>query len=333
MCQYSCTDGFASDWHLVHLGARAVGGAALVIVEATAVEPRGRISPQDMGIWDDRHVEMLSRIAAFITSQGAVPAIQIAHSGRKGSTYRPWDGQGKVDPEKGGWQVVGPSPEPFSPHYPVPRALAREEIHQIREAFVAAARRAQRAGFGILEVHSAHGYLLHEFLSPLSNHRTDEYGGSFENRTRFLREVVHAVRNEWPATQPLFVRLSATDWVEGGWDIQSSVRLAGQLKDLGVDLVDCSSGGNAAHAQIPLGPGYQAGFAAEIRREIGIPTGAVGLLTTPEQTDALIREGKADLVLLARAFLRDPHWPLRAAQTLGHEIAWPPQYERAKPFA
>ncbi len=332
MCQYSSREGFASDWHLVHLGARAVGGAGLVMVEASAVEARGRISPEDLGIWDDRHVDKLSQITQFIAGQGAVPGIQLAHAGRKGSTYRPWDGQGKLPAEKGGWEVVGPSPEPFSDNYPVPHALTLAEIPGIVAAFVAGARRARAAGFQLVEVHSAHGYLLHEFLSPLSNHRTDAYGGSFENRTRLLREVVEAVRREWPVNLPLWVRISATDWVEGGWDIASSVRVAAQLKTLGVDLVDCSSGGNVSHAQIPVGPGYQAGFAAQIRREVGIATGAVGLLTTPEQTDALIREGQADVVLLARAFLRDPNWPLRAAQALGVEGPWPVQYQRGKPF-
>ncbi|BDG62411.1 NADH:flavin oxidoreductase/NADH oxidase [Caldinitratiruptor microaerophilus] len=334
MCQYSGEDGMATDWHLVHLGSRAVGGAALVITEATAVEARGRISPQDLGIWDDRHVEPLARITRFIRGQGAVPGIQLAHAGRKASTRRPWEGLAPVGPEEGGWRpVVGPSPIPFDDGYPVPEALDEAAIAEIVRAFRDGARRALEAGFQVVEIHAAHGYLLHEFLSPLSNHRTDRYGGSFENRTRLVREVVAAIREVWPERLPLFVRISATDWAPGGWDPDQSVELARGLGALGVDLVDCSSGGLVPGVSIPTDPGYQVPFAERVRREAGIATGAVGLITTPAQADAIIREGKADLVLLGRQLLRDPYWPLRAAHELGHadRAPWPPQYLRARP--
>jgi 2,4-dienoyl-CoA reductase-like NADH-dependent reductase (Old Yellow Enzyme family) len=329
MCQYSSEDGFASDWHLVHLGSRAVGGAALVIMEASAVEARGRISPHDNGIWKDEHIPMLSRIAAFIRQQGAAPAIQLAHAGRKASTYRPWEGSGAVPPEAGGWQPVAPSAVAFQSDYAVPAELTRAEIAGLAQSFAAAARRALEAGFQVVELHFAHGYLMHEFLSPLSNLRTDEYGGSFENRIRFALETTKAVRAVWPERLPLLVRISATDWVEGGWDIDESVELARRLCGLGVDLIDCSSGGLAPQQKIPLAPGYQVPFAERIRRETGIRTGAVGLITTPRQADEIVQRGQADLVLLAREFLRDPYFPLHAAKVLGDAVEAPIQYRRA----
>jgi len=332
MCEYSSIDGFASEWHFVHLGSRAVGGAALVLTEATAVLADGRISPQDLGIWKDDHIEPLARITRFINSQGAVAGMQLAHAGRKASTYRPWDGQGALPESAGGWKnVVAPSALRFADHYPMPHALSLDGIGEIVAAFVAAAYRAWEAGFRVIEIHAAHGYLLHEFLSPLSNHRSDAYGGSFENRTRIVREIVSAVRSAWPERAPLFVRISATDWVDGGWDIEQSVELARQLKTLGVDLMDCSSGGNVARAKIPLGPGYQTRFADQIRREAGIMTGAVGMITSPEQAEHIVATGQADAVIIAREFLRDPYWPLRAARELGQTIAWPVQYLRAAP--
>ncbi len=330
MCQYSSQDGFANDWHLVHLGSRAVGGSALVMTEAAAVTPEGRISPQDLGIWKDEHVEMLARIVRFIGAQGAIAGMQLAHAGRKASTYRPWEGNGAVPPARGGWVPVGPDAVAFRDGYAVPHAVTAEEIAAIVEAFAAAARRARDAGFGVIEIHAAHGYLLHEFLSPLSNHRKDAWGGSFENRIRIVCEVVAAIRREWPERLPLFIRISATDWVENGWDIEQSVELAQKIKSLGVDLVDCSSGGNVPRAPIPAGPGYQTPFAARIRREAGILTGAVGLITAPEQADQIIRTGEADMVLLARELLRDPYWPLHAAKLVHGEVAWPVQYVRAK---
>ncbi|MFB3918225.1 MAG: NADH:flavin oxidoreductase/NADH oxidase [Terriglobales bacterium] len=331
MCQYSSEDGFANDWHLVHLGSRAVGGAALVFTEATAVTPEGRISPQDLGIWKDEHVEPLARIVRFIHGQGGVAGIQLAHAGRKGSTPPPWQRQGGIRPDTGGWEVVAPSPVPFADGYLKPRALTEDGIHSIIKAFAEAARRSLQSGFRVLEIHAAHGYLIQEFLSPISNHRDDRYGGSFENRTRLLREVVSAVRAVWPEGAPVFVRISATDWVEGGWEIEQSVELARQLKPLGVDLIDCSSGGNVAHAKVPLGPGYQTPFAARIRKEAGILTGAVGMITAPHQADHIIRTGQADLIIMAREFLRDPYWPLRAGRELHQAIAWPVQYLRAAP--
>lgn len=332
MCEYSCTDGFATDWHLVHLGSRAVGGAALVFTEATAVTLDGRISPQDLGIWDDAHIEMLARIVRFVHGQGAWAGMQLAHAGRKASTWTPWLGQGAVPESDGGWaRVVAPSDVPFASDFPVPRALREDEIPGIVRAFAAAARRACEAGFRVVEVHAAHGYLLHEFLSPLSNRRTDRWGGSFENRTRLVREVVTAIRAVWPDALPLVVRISATDWAEGGWDVEQSVELARALRQLGVDLVDCSSGGLVPNAAIPLGPGYQVPFAERVRRDAGIATGAVGLITEPAQADEIIRSGRADIVLLARELLRDPYWPLRAARELGVPASWPAQYLRAAP--
>jgi 2,4-dienoyl-CoA reductase-like NADH-dependent reductase (Old Yellow Enzyme family) len=332
MCQYSSEDGLATDWHLVHLGSRAIGGAALVIVEATAVLPEARISPQDSGIWSDAHIEPFARITRFIHSQGSVAGIQIAHAGRKASTVRPWDGTGKLGIDEGGWSdVVAPSAIPFAPNYPQPSAVTTGRITAIVESFGTAAQRALHAGFRVLEIHSAHGYFLHEFLSPLSNHRSDQYGGSFENRTRIVREVVAKVRRFWPERLPLFIRISATDWVEGGWDIEQAVELARLLRPLGVDLVDCSSGGNVADAKIPIAPGYQVPFAERIRRDAGVLTGAVGMITDARQADEIIRGGQADLVLLAREMLRDPYWPLHAAAQLGKPISWPAQYLRAAP--
>jgi len=330
MCQYSSEDGLANDWHLVHLGSRAVGGAGLVMTEAAAVTPEGRISPEDLGIWQDAHVGPLERIVRMMHAQGIPCGIQIAHSGRKGSTRRPWSGQGAIPAEAGGWAVVGPTAEPFADNYPAPRALTSGEIAETVRAFADAARRARAAGFDVVEVHAAHGYLLHEFLSPLSNTRTDEYGGSFANRSRITLETVDAVRAVWPADLPVFVRISATDWTPGGWDIDESVELARTLAAHGVDLVDCSSGGNVATARVPLGPGYQVPFAERIRKEAGVPTGAVGLITTPAQADEIIRTGRADCVFLARELLRDPYWPLHAAKALGHDVPWPSPYLRAK---
>jgi 2,4-dienoyl-CoA reductase-like NADH-dependent reductase (Old Yellow Enzyme family) len=332
MCQYSSDDGYASDWHFVHLGSRAVGGAGLVMTEATAVRPEGRISPQDLGIWSDGHIEMLTRIVSFIHEQGSIAGMQLAHAGRKASTHRPWDGHGAIPETDGGWtKVVAPSALAFADTYPMPQALTLDGIQEVVAAFSAAARRACQAGFRVIEIHAAHGYLIHEFLSPLSNRREDNYGGSFENRTRLCREVVAAVRSAWPKELPLFVRISATDWIEGGWDIDQSVQLAEQLKPMGVDLIDCSSGGNVPHAKIPVGAGYQTAFAERIRRQTGIMTGAVGMITSPAQAEHIIRTEQADAVIMAREFLRDPYWPLRAARELEQPIAWPVQYLRAGP--
>ena len=331
MCQYSSEDGFATDWHLVHLGARAQGGAALVTLEASAVTPEGRISSGDLGIWKDEHIPALQRIAQFLHSQGARAGIQLAHAGRKGSMTPPFVAERLLLPEEGAWQPVAPSAIAFSPSYAVPQALDQAGIDGTVEAFRLAARRALAAGFDFVEIHAAHGYLLHEFLSPLANQRTDQYGGSFENRTRMLLAVVDAVRGEWPAHLPLFVRISATDWAEGGWNIDESVQLAHQLREHGVDLVDCSSGGLVPNAKIPAGPGFQVQFAARIRREANIPTAAVGLITDPAQADAIIANGEADLVFLAREFLRAPYWPVHAAVTLGEPASWPVQYIRAAP--
>ena len=332
MCQYSSHDGYANDWHFIHLGSRAVGGAGLVLTEATAVLPEGRISPQDLGIWADGHIEMLGRIVSFIHEQGSIAGMQLAHAGRKASTQRPWEGSGAIPESEGGWKkVVAPSALAFAKSYPMPQALTTNGIQEVVAAFAAAARRACQAGFRVLEIHAAHGYLIHEFLSPLSNKREDGYGGSFENRTRLWREIVAAVRSEWPKELPLFARISATDWIDGGWNIDDSVKLAAQLKPMGVDLLDCSSGGNVPHAQIPVGPGYQVAFAERIRREAEILTGAVGMITSPVQAEHIIRTGQADAVIMAREFLRDPYWALRAARELEQPIAWPVQYLRAAP--
>jgi len=331
MCQYSSQEGFSNDWHFVHLGTRAVGGAALVFTEATAVTADGRISPQDLGIYKDDHVSGLTRIVHFIHEQDTLAGIQLAHAGRKGSTVRPWEGGGEVPESAGGWRPVGPTSAPFNARYPTPKPLTTDGVAGIVGAFEQGAVRALEAGFDVLEVHAAHGYLIHEFLSPLINTRTDRYGGSYDNRVRLCLEIADAVRAVWPDRLPVFVRISATDWKDGGWDIDQSVELARRLKSRGVDLIDCSSGGAVADAAVPLGPGYQVAFAQRIRREAGIATGAVGLITDPRQADSIIREELADCVLLARELLRDPYWPMRAARELGREIPWPPQYLRAAP--
>ena len=332
MCQYSSTGGLANDWHLVHLGSRAVGGAGLVITEATAILPEGRISPQDLGIWSDDHVKPLKRLVQFIHEQGSVAGMQLAHAGRKASTRRPWESDGAVPPSEGGWKnVMAPSAIPFIENYPIPHALTRDGIREIVTAFAAAARRACDAGFRVIEIHGAHGYLVHEFLSPLSNQRNDEYGDSFENRTRILREIVQAVRGSWPKGAPLFVRISATDWVDGGWDLEQSIALARELKQIGVDLIDCSSGGTVPHVKIPVGAGYQTPFAHRIRDETGMLTAAVGIITSPAQAEHIINTGQADAILMAREFLREPYWPLRAAQELRQSVSWPVQYLRAAP--
>lgn len=331
MCQYSSEDGYANDWHFVHLGSRAVGGAAMVMAEAAAVLPEGRISPQDLGIWSDGHIAMLARIFQFIEDQGAVPAMQLAHAGRKASTEVPWKGLKPLEESEGGWRpIFAPSAAPFSDKYPVPEMLDERGIARVVEAFAQSARRALEAGAKIIEIHSAHGYLLHEFLSPLSNFRNDRYGGSFENRTRALREVVEAVRGVWPRSLPLFVRISSTDWAEGGWTADDSVQLAAQLGPLGVDLIDCSSAAILPDIRVPLGPGFQVPFAEKIRKESGVLTAAVGLITSPAQADHIVRTGQADVVLLAREMLRDPYFALRAADELRQEGAWPKQYLRAK---
>jgi 2,4-dienoyl-CoA reductase-like NADH-dependent reductase (Old Yellow Enzyme family) len=329
MCQYSSVDGFANDWHLVHLGSRAVGGAGAVIMEATAIEARGRISPQDHGIWKDEHVEFLTRIATFLKQQGAVAGIQLAHAGRKASTRPPWEGGGRIAEADGGWTPVAPSPVPFLPGDPPPHELSKDAIRRIVSDFAAATLRSLRAGFQLVEIHAAHGYLAHEFLSPLSNHRTDEFGGSFENRVRFTMEVTEAVRGVWPRELPLFLRISATDWAPGGWTVDDSVKLAKLARAAGVDLVDCSSGGLTMQQKIELGPLYQTAFAERIRREAGIMTGAVGMITTPEQCEEIVHSGKADVVLLAREFLRDPYFAGHASKALGAEFKPPKQYLRA----
>jgi 2,4-dienoyl-CoA reductase-like NADH-dependent reductase (Old Yellow Enzyme family) len=331
MCQYSSVDGHANDWHFAHLASRAVGGAALVFTEAAAVTPEGRISPQDLGVWSEKHFEPLERIARFMENQGARAGIQLAHAGRKGSTYRPGAGHGAVPESAGGWRPVAPSAIALSETYAKPDELTIDQIKSLQRAFATAAGRAAAAGFEVIEIHAAHGYLIHEFLSPFSNRRVDAYGGSFENRTRFLRECVEAVRRALSERCPLFVRVSATDWVEGGWDIDQSVELARLLLSLGVDLIDCSSGGNLEKAEIPIGPGYQTPFAERIRREANIATAAVGMITAPAQADQIIRNDQADLVLLAREMLRDPYWPMHAAQELEHVAPWPVQYLRAAP--
>jgi 2,4-dienoyl-CoA reductase-like NADH-dependent reductase (Old Yellow Enzyme family) len=331
MCEYSSEDGFANDWHFVHLGSRAVGGAAIVMTEASAVLADGRISPDDLGVWKDEHIPMLARIFRFIEDHGAVPAMQLAHAGRKASTAAPWNGGGALDERERGWRpIFAPSAISFSPKSPTPEPLDEAGIAGVVQAFADAAKRAREAGAKIVEIHAAHGYLLHEFLSPLSNTRNDCYGGSFENRTRILREVARAVRQTWPATLPLFVRISASDWVQGGWTINDSVELAKQLHKLSVDLIDCSSGGAVPNVSIPAGPGYQVPFAERVRKEAGIATAAVGMITAPAQADCIVRTGQADMVFLAREVLRDPYWPLRAADELGQNGPWPKQYLRAK---
>ena len=330
MCQYSSEEGFANDWHLVHLGSRAVGGAALVIAEATAVSSEGRITASDLGIWNDEHIPNLRRIAEFIHRNGSVAGIQLAHAGRKASTVAPWEGGTYVKRSEGGWQTVAPSAVPFREGDELPKALTDVQIRQVALEFAAAAERALEAGFKVLELHAAHGYLIHQFLSPLSNIRNDRYGGTFENRIRFLLEVLQAVQKVWPDDLPLFVRISATDWAEGGWDIEQTVELVHILKEQGVDLIDCSSGGLVNYAKINVGPGYQVQFSERVKHDAGILTGAVGLITNAEQAESILQAEKADVIILARQLLRDPYFPLHAARMLGEEIEWPVQYERAK---
>lgn len=330
MCEYSSTDGFANNWHLVHLGSRAVGGAALIITEATAVSPEGRISYADLGMYKDEHIEKLKEITDFLHEHGAVAGVQLAHAGRKGSHETPWNGNKQIPSgQPNGWATVAPSALAFAEHEEAPVELDKAGIEKIKADFKAAAVRAVKAGFKVIEIHAAHGYLVHQFLSPLSNHRTDEYGGSFENRVRLLLEIVESINEVWPSDLPLFVRISATDWTEGGWNATESVELAKLLKEKGVDLVDCSSGGNVPSAKIPVGPGYQVQFADAVKKA-GILTGAVGMITEAKQADEIIQKGEADMVLLARELLRDPYFPLHAAKELGVEVKWPVQYERAK---
>lgn len=331
MCQYSCVEGVPTNWHLVHLGSRAVGGASLVIAEATGVSPEGRISPGDTGLWNDEQMRAFQPLTLFIKEQGARAGIQLAHAGRKASTAAPWLGGQPLTTHQGGWTTWAPSATPFAEGFTVPLEMSREQIRTTLDNFVGAATRSLAAGFEVVELHMAHGYLLNQFLSPITNQRTDEYGGSRENRMRFPLEVARAVRSVWPDSLPLFARISATDWTEGGWTMEDSLALAIELKKIGVDLIDCSSGGISPHAKVPVGPGYQVPFAESIRRNSGVKTAAVGLITEPHQAEEIIREEKADAVLLAREFLRDPYWPLHAAQTLKVDVAWPRQYERAKP--
>ncbi|MDD3814782.1 MAG: NADH:flavin oxidoreductase/NADH oxidase [Desulfocapsaceae bacterium] len=330
MCQYSSQEGLPTDWHLVHLGSRAVGGAGMVMVEATAISPEGRISPGDSGIWSDTHAEAFVPITRFIKEQGAVAGVQLAHAGRKGSCALPWLGGGPLGKEASGWQPLSPSAEPFDLGHPVPQAVTLVEMDDIEAQFRAAARRALVAGFQVIELHMAHGYLLHEFLSPLVNQRQDDYGGTLENRLRFPLRVARSIRAEWPVELPLFVRISATDWVANGWDIDQSVILARQLKEIGVDLIDCSSGFAVPNEPVPFGPGFQVPFAAKIRAEAGIASGAVGFITGPAQAEQIVATGQADVVFLARQMLRDPYWPLHAAKALHVDVPWPNQYLRAK---
>lgn len=330
MCQYSATDGFATNWHLVHLGARAIGGASLIIQEATAVAPEGRISPGDLGIWSDAHIEKFIEINEFIESQNSVPGIQLAHAGRKASVSTPWEGNKKLDVSEGGWETVAPSAIGYHDNEPKPVALDENGIQKVLTDFKVATRRSVEAGYKVMEVHAAHGYLLHQFLSPLSNLRTDEYGGSFENRIRLTLEVVEAVQSEWPKNLPLFVRISATDWADGGWNAEESVKLSAILKDKGVDLIDVSSGALVSYQKIPVEPNYQVPFAEQIKKETGILTGAVGLITEAHQAEEIITSGKADMVLFARESLRDPNLALTFAHDLNAETTWPKQYERAK---
>ena len=331
MCMYSSEDGFANDFHLVHLGSRAVGGSALIIQEATAVSPEGRITHGDMGIWKDEHIEKSRQIVDFVHSQNALIGIQLAHAGRKASYQLPKDGARKIAPElENGWQTVSASALPFREGEPIPVSMGSAAIEKVKKDYVEATRRAEKAGFDVVEIHAAHGYLFHQFYSPLANERTDEYGGSFENRIRFLLEVTQVVRKEWPEEKPLFVRISATDWTEGGWMIEDSVKLSVKLKELGVDLIDTSSGGNVPKAKIPSEPGYQAGFAETIKKEVNILTGAVGQITTAEQSEQILKDGKADLILYARESLRQPYFALHATKELNEDVAWPLQYERGK---
>ena len=333
MCQYSSVDGFANDWHLVHLGSRAVGGAALIIAEATAVSPEARISPEDLGIWKDEHIEKLKQITGFIETQGSIPGIQLSHAGRKASTYPAWKGRGQVPLYQGGWKTVGASPIAFHEKEDAPQPLDKAGIEKVVQDFADAASRALQAGFKVIEIHAAHGYLVHQFLSPLSNTREDEYGGSFENRIRLLLEIVSALKKVWPEELPILVRISATDWAPGGWNIEESVQLSRILKEEGVALIDVSSGGLAAHQKIAVGPSYQVPFSARIRKETNVATGAVGLITSAPQAEEILQNGEADLIIMARELLRDPYFPLHAAHELGDDITWPIQYDRAKPAA
>ena len=330
MCQYSAWDGFANDWHLVHLGSHAVGGAALVFSEATAVSPEGRISHEDLGIWKDGHVEMLKRITSFIEKQGAVPGMQLAHAGRKASHHSPWQGGKALTTAEGAWQTLGPSAVPFKEEEPKPKEMNKKDIEQLINDFRLAAVRAMKAGFKIIEIHAAHGYLLNEFMSPLSNQRTDEYGGSFENRIRIVLEVIQAIREVWSKELPLFIRISSTDWMEGGWRDEDSVKLALAIKDKGVDLIDCSSGGISPLQKIPVAPLYQVPFAEKIKKEAGILTGAVGLITRVQEAEQILNKQQADLIFMARQLLRDPYFPLHAAKELNVDVPWPAQYDRAK---
>lgn len=330
MCMYSSTDGFSNEWHLVHLGSRAVGGAGLIISEATAISPEGRISPYDLGIWKDEHILGLQQITSFLKGQGSVPGIQLAHAGRKASTSTPWTGGNLITPEEGGWQPLAPSAIPFFKRHPSPVELDKAGLKKVRNDFRLAAQRALQAGFKVAEIHAAHGYLLHEFLSPLSNSRSDAYGGSFENRIRLLLEVIQEVRSVWPENLPLFVRISVTDWMEGGWGEDESVALAQKLEGEGVNLVDCSSGGIVPQAQIPVQKGYQVRFAKRIKKETGMMTGAVGLIKEAEEAEKIISQEQADLVFIGRQSLRDPYFPLQAAEVLEADISWPRQYERAR---
>lgn len=330
MCQYSAIDGFANDWHLVHLGSRAVGGASMIIYEACAVSPEGRITPQDLGIWKDEHIEPLKRINDFVLQQKCIPALQLAHAGRKASCAPFWKGGDYLSREEGGWAVFGPSNIPFREGAIAPHELDDEGIQQVIQDFKEAAARSLKAGFKAIEIHAAHGYLIHEFLSPLSNQRTDLYGGSFDNRIRLLLEIIKSIQLVWPAEYPLLVRISCTDWTEGGWNLIESIKLSKLLKSINVDLIDCSSGGNIANANIPMAPGYQVDFAHEIKLEAAIKTGAVGLITNAKQADAIIESGKADLIMIGREFLRNPYFPLQAAAALDENVDWPLQYQRAK---
>jgi 2,4-dienoyl-CoA reductase-like NADH-dependent reductase (Old Yellow Enzyme family) len=331
MCQYSAVDGVANDWHLVHLGSRAVGGAALIIQEATAVCPEGRISPGDLGLWSDEQVPFLKRINTFIENNGSIPGIQLAHAGRKASFDAPWKGSKQITVENGGWETVAPSAIAYNEKDEKPVALTAAGIEKVIADFKAAALRCVAAGYQVIEIHAAHGYLFHQFLSPLSNLRTDEYGGSFENRIRLLLEVIDVIKEVWPAEKALFVRISATDWAEGGWSPEESIKLAAILKEKGADLIDCSSGGNVPHQVIPVGPGYQVQFAEAIKKETGILTGAVGMITEAGQAEEILQEGKADLIFMARELLKDAYFPMHAALELNDDLKWAEQYERAKP--
>ncbi|MBE9461264.1 NADH:flavin oxidoreductase/NADH oxidase [Dyadobacter subterraneus] len=331
MCQYSSVDGFASDWHLVHLGSRAVGGASLTITEAAAVSPEGRISPEDLGIWKDEHIEKLQQITSFLKAQNCVAGIQLAHAGRKASTSVPWKGKDKVDIEDGGWTTFSASPIAFADNYPMPEELDQQGIDKVVSDFAIAARRALAAGFEVIEIHAAHGYLVHQFLSPLSNKRTDEFGGSFENRIRLLLLIIEAIKSEWPDNLPLFTRISATDWADGGWNLDDSIKLAAILKEKGIDLIDVSTGGLVAPVKIPVGPAYQLPFASAIKKQTGILTGTVGMITDSVQAETILVNGDADMILMAREILRNPYFPLLAAKEVHDHTAWPVQYERAKP--